>query len=358
MPPDSKRRLLYNPSIVPNTFVLFFHKGPGETSWSVRDYSVAGSVELHHAPDFRNAEGRIPPASEVRATAGWDFPAPAHPTTDVDHWHAAVRAANAQYLAGTRPAAPPGDPAPAFPILNLPKLLASPKARKRGDVDRILYSENSEDYVTWNFFQLLESVPASCWWQALLKLAAAAIDPEDTPDVRLWQPVAAPRAYEALSRERMRGSDRPSWRERSLDRTPVEGASEIDIVFEGRTYLAYVEAKLGSDISFNTTYDPGRNQIARNIDCVLENCGERRPFFWMFVRDRQPTWAYVQLMDRYRTVSELHRLLPHRPAARLEEVASGLVVITWEELLALPPAGRVGLEAEVYRELQRRVSIA
>ncbi len=38
---------------------------------------------------------------------------------------------------------------------------------------------------------------------------------------------------------------------------------------------------------------------------VLEVCGKRRPVFWMFVRDRQPTRAYVRLMERYRAAPEL-----------------------------------------------------
>lgn len=173
MLPDSKRRLLYNKRVAPNTFMFFFHTGPSETSWSVRDYSVPGSVGLRYSSDFQDGAGRIPLASEIRAAAEYDFPAPAHPTTDLNHWHAAIRAKNAEYLAGESPATPSpvlipqtqpsdGTLTPSFPILNLPKLVASPKARKRGDIERILHSENSEDYVTWNFFQLLESVPASC----------------------------------------------------------------------------------------------------------------------------------------------------------------------------------------------------
>jgi len=152
---------------------------------------------------------------------------------------------------------------PAFPILNLPKLLASPKAKKRGDIERILHSQNSEDYVTWNFFQLLERVPAAAWWPQLLEFAGVnSLDPTDCPVVRLWQTSAAPRAYEALSRERMRAADNEGWRKRSLDMNPVEGPSEIDITLEGKSYIIFVEAKLGSDVSLCTTYDPDRNQIA------------------------------------------------------------------------------------------------
>lgn len=371
MSPDSRRRLLYNKGVAPNTFVFFFHKGSSETSWSVRDNSVPGSVGLRYATDFQDAAGRIPLASEIRASAEYDFPATAHPTTDLDHWHTVTRAKNAEYLVGeplVSPLAPVLTPqaqsscgtlAPSFPVLNLPKLMASPKARKRGDIDRILHSENSEDYVTWNFFQLLESVPTSCWWPALLRLSGVnSIDPASTPAVRLWQTVAPPRAYDALSRERMRRSDNSAWRERSLDRNPVEGPSEIDITLEGRDYIIYVEAKLGSDVSLRTAYDPGRNQIARNIDCVLEVCGKRRPVFWMFVRDRQPTRAYYQLMDRYRTTSDLHLSLPHRTVAQLEGVASGLAVVTWSELLTLlDGARRPVVDADIEREIRRRANL-
>jgi hypothetical protein len=367
---DSKRRLLYNKRVAPNTFVFFFHRGPSETSWSVRDYSVPGSVGLRYASDFQDADGRIPLASEIRAAAECDCPAPVHRTTDIDHWHAAIKARNAEYLAGEWSAPPAatvliprtqptdGTPTPSFPILNLPKLMASPKARKRGDIERILHSENSEDYVTWNFFQLLGLVPAESWWPAFLRVAGVtSLDPGDTPAVRLWQTVAAPKAYEASSRERMRTSNKPAWCKRSFDMEPVEGPSEIDITFEGRGYIVFVEAKLGSDVSRRTTYDPKRNQIARNIDCALEVCGKRRPVFWMFVRDRQPTRRYVKLMESYRVASELSRSLPHRVAARLEEIAAGLVVVTWSELLALlDGVTRTGLEADVERELRRRVS--
>ena len=298
---ESKRRLLYNKRVAPNTFVFLLHKGPSGASWSVRDYSVPGVVGLRYASDFQDAAGRIPLASEIRAAAQYDFPTPSHPTTDLGHWHAVIRAKNAEYLASETLATPAaavqlpqtqpsvGSLAPSFPILNLPKLMSSPKARKRGDIERILHSPKSEDYVTWNFFQLLETVPASCWWPALLRLTGVnSLDPADTPAVRLWRTAAAPRAYEALSRERMRTAENSAWRERSLDMNPVEGPSEIDITFEGRSYVD-VEAKLFSDVSLSTTYDPERNQIARNVDCVLEVCSKRRPVFWMFVRDQQPT---------------------------------------------------------------------
>jgi hypothetical protein len=76
----------------------------------------------------------------------------------------------------------------------------------------------------------------------------------------------------------------------------------------------------------------------------------------MFVRDRQAARAYMQLMSRYRDANELSRSLPHRAAARLDEVASSLAVVTWSELLTLlAGVNRTGPAMEVYLELERRV---
>ena len=49
----------------------------------------------------------------------------------------------------------------------------------------------------------------------------------------------------------------------------------MDTIFEGGGFLIFVEAKLGSDVSQRTTYDPLRNQIERNIDCAVEEAGDR-----------------------------------------------------------------------------------
>jgi hypothetical protein len=55
----------------------------------------------------------------------------------------------------------------------------------------------------------------------------------------------------------------------------VEGNSEIDLIIESSSLLIYIEAKLDSDISMRTTHDPARNQIIRNIDCLLDSARGR-----------------------------------------------------------------------------------
>lgn len=58
---------------------------------------------------------------------------------------------------------------------------------------------------------------------------------------------------------RLAESQCPSWVMRSKDPKPVEGNSEIALVLSTRNPLGFIEAKLGSDVSMTTTYDPARN---------------------------------------------------------------------------------------------------
>lgn len=146
---------------------------------------------------------------------------------------------------------------------------------------------------------------------------------------------------------------------RSRDPKPVEGNSEIDLIIESSSLLIYIEAKLNSDISMRTTYDPDRNQIARNIDCLLASAHGRTPFFWMFVRDASPARAYMQLMNKYREDPRtLSRDLPHRDPALLQQVAQGLTVVTWREMakdLCTPRASDDAQLLSIKRELWSRI---
>jgi hypothetical protein len=162
------------------------------------------------------------------------------------------------------------------------------------------------------------------WWPKLVALAKAenpllALPPgwEQTPVTSLWESILAPTGYERMSRERMRVSGDTAWVTRSHNPKPVEGASEIDVILRNDALVVFAEAKLGSDISTRTTYDPARNQIVRNIDCVLDQAQGRVPFFWMLVRDTGPGRSYTQVLNHYRSAPDaLVRELPHHDPAR------------------------------------------
>jgi hypothetical protein len=90
----------------------------------------------------------------------------------------------------------------AFPILSFQQLLNSPKGRKPQDMKRILHSPVSEDWVTWNFFQLLLRRYPMDWWAHFLKVARrrnsnSALKAEDNsvPIVRFWSSIPCPPEY-------------------------------------------------------------------------------------------------------------------------------------------------------------------
>jgi hypothetical protein len=259
-----------------------------------------------------------------------------------------------------------------FPILNEGCLEKASKALRRTAIQRMRTSPRSEDWVTWNMLQPLLTpsdehggrVLDRDAWQHIVSLAGrcapgvpqAGLDAP--PRVKFWLRRASPPAYEAARRERMRKATEQRLRERAENARPVEGPSEIDVAFIGKDYLIFAEAKLTSDIADGTTYDPTRNQIVRNIDCLLEECGDRQPLFWMFAKDRAPSRKYVAKMDQYRkNALDLSAALPHRGEPDLCRVGGGLAIILWQEIFALVADRAYPDPAweEVRAELRRRV---
>lgn len=253
-------------------------------------------------------------------------------------------------------------PASSFPVVDREYLLRLPKAGKPQDIRRIFHSPRSEDWVTWNVMRLLQRRQDGSWWPELVELAQAhapdvdsALVADAVPALDLWRLVPSPPLYEVASRRRMAASDNAMWRERAANPRPVEGDTEVDCVLEGGDFLVYIEAKLDSDVSGRTKYDPTRNQIVRNIDCVIEESDGRRPIFWMIVRDRLPGFDYARLVDSYRfDHAALATALPHRNPAVLSAVVDALAVIEWRELLPLLP--REPEFGDILTELRHRVA--
>jgi hypothetical protein len=368
------RQMIFIPEICPTTFLFLFDRGK---NWSMRDYSMGNPPKVYRpgdllgtadwtADDIRNKARHIIEERVVH--------------TDSEHWHLRTMELNNEHgigMAGSeaamagarfvqvspplRKAAPLEDD---FPVLNLDKLRALPKGFKTGDMDRILRSPDSEDWVTWNFFQILLAEHPADWWSHILSAARRRnpnlilpFDDRSLPLHELWKRVCSPSQYEAQSRARMLASGQPASIFRARNLRPVEGFSEIDIAFEHDNFVVFMEAKLGSDVSMATTYDTQRNQIVRNIDCLIETAGERTPIFWLMVRDQKPVRAYVKLMDSYkRNPALLTSALPHRSADTLNRVAHNLTILIWSDFKEL--VCRLGADAQtdaVKRELENRI---
>ncbi|MBN2114255.1 MAG: hypothetical protein JW785_09035 [Acidimicrobiia bacterium] len=359
------RWLVFVPEVNPRTFVFFYFKGGSGRSWSVRDY-LGPAPSVRYARDFPSSWTPKVILDMAHRQGCFAVPAPTVDTNDIGFWRRQIEELNRKHL-GIEPApataaASHPMPVPQFPILDLHLLLGLPKAGKREDMRRMLGSPRSEDYVTWNVARFLERAPAAGWWPALLGLAEAQagrqrLDAGDLPALRLWHLVHSPGRYEQASRERLLHSENPEWQARARQAEPVEGTSEIDLTLSGTGYLIFVEAKLDSDISLHTTYDPGRNQILRTIDCLLEEAGDRTPRFWMLVKDRHPTRAYMQLLADYRQQPQAVRaLLPHRSLSQIEDVIRSAAAITWAEVIdLLPPHPAGSTERAVLDEVRRRL---
>jgi hypothetical protein len=377
---SSVRRVIYAPELCADACLLFSYTGASARSFRLRHHSAVGSVEIgpDHCADYvttdwirsrirrqQKAEGK--PFDEASFWSGrlieyaesWIGSGPGEATFDPTHFPA--------FGCADRWASPTtaSQSASRFPFLDLDLLLSSAKGRKPQDLERITASSNSEDYVTWALVCAWKRCRPE-WWAAIVQLAAAQAPGLDTelfsscvPEVKPWLRLTSPGTYEQLSRTRMAASSDPTLSARAADLRPVEGESEIDLTFISRAFVVFVEAKLGSDISLSTKYDPSRNQIVRSIDCALEHASGLPAAMWMFVRDTAPSRLYTSLIDDYRRdPRQLHRLLPHRSQDEVEAISSRLAVITWDALL-----GVLCLDAdeapvrEVLDEVRRRLQL-
>jgi hypothetical protein len=337
------RWLLLVPPIEEDTFVFFFRRGE---SWSVRDYSN-GTERVRYSDDF-------PPGwnpERVLEMALHRIPAETHDVRDVRYWRERIAAVNEEYLGWDWPPlvhiTPIDVGEPAFPIIDRHRLEQHPKAAKPHDLERIYQSDRSEDYVTWTIARALGRLAPETWWPRLLEVADTGaplrsdLEPEARPRLEVWRTVPAPPGYEGANRRRMADSANPVWQDRARRPQPVEGPSEIDLVVEADRFLVFVEAKLRSDLSSRTTYDPDRNQLIRMIDCVLSQAGDRAARCWMIVSDRHPARRYSQIAGIYRKdPSAAAALLPHRDPDAVAEVTSRLALIRWHEILDAVPWDR------------------
>jgi hypothetical protein len=140
-------------------------------------------------------------------------------------------------------------------------------------------------------------------------------------------------------------------------RRTLEGPTNVDamIVNPETGFGLLVEAKAMSDISHDVSFDPMRNQIARNLDVMLEPNGSlpvplsgrdpKRSFFLLVTPqlfiDHPTSRLYGWLMGDYRNNPDaLARDLVHR-SGELAGVRDRIGWVSWESInTSLPGACR------------------
>lgn len=131
-------------------------------------------------------------------------------------------------------------------------------------------------------------------------------------------------------------------------REGLEGPTQVDAVLlnENNGFAIFFEAKVLSDISYQVSFDAMRNQIARNIDVMLEQnltlsepLSRRDPHLTLFVlltpemfREHPHSRLYGWLLQEYRSYpTALERDIPHRQGVDWQEVARRIGWLTWED---------------------------
>ena len=128
----------------------------------------------------------------------------------------------------------------------------------------------------------------------------------------------------------------------------LEGATNVDAILlnSKNGFAVIIEAKVLSDISYDITSDTMRNQIARNIDVMLEKNDElcfplnkREPEKTLFLlitpklfKDNPSSRLYGYKIKEYKTDPEsLSDDLPHRENCDRQNISSRLGWLTWED---------------------------
>lgn len=128
----------------------------------------------------------------------------------------------------------------------------------------------------------------------------------------------------------------------------LEGPTNVDALLINSTngFAVLIEAKVLSDISQGVTYDCMRNQIARNVDVMLENnsslcppLNKRDPEKTIFLlitpqlfKENPSSRLYGYKYAEYKRSPEaLAKDLPHRSCPNWQELTNRIGWATWED---------------------------
>ncbi len=159
----------------------------------------------------------------------------------------------------------------------------------------------------------------------------------------------ASKTYQEWLAEREERRIIPYIREAAWGKKKLEGPTHVDalLINENNGFAAHFEGKLLSDMSCEVTYDVMRNQMARNIDVMLEwnrdkhgPLSRRDPNRTVFllltpeiIKKNPHSRFYGYKYDEYkRDPGSIGRDLPHRKGIDWKTISSRVGWATWEEM--------------------------
>jgi hypothetical protein len=170
-------------------------------------------------------------------------------------------------------------------------------------------------------------------------------------------PVSSPAAYVSWLRENLASRQMIPYVRHAAQRASahvLEGRTNVDavIINADNGFTLMVEAKLLSDVSTSVAFDHARNQLARNLDVLLEppangliSLSRRRPersviavLTPSWFKEHPRTRLYGYLMEDYRTRPErIGEDLPHRTGGDWPALAQRLGWMTFEDIEDIVP---------------------
>ena len=111
----------------------------------------------------------------------------------------------------------------------------------------------------------------------------------------------------------------------------LEGNTHVDAVLESKNFLILVEVKFTSDISCEVTFDPNRNQLARNIDVGLAEAKKKDKQLIVLLSSPSEFYnkrnrLYYYKIQEYTNFNEIKKDIEWR---YIEEIEKYLLKVAW-----------------------------
>lgn len=223
---------------------------------------------------------------------------------------------------------------------------------------RILNSPDSEDFLTWSAFRPLMDVrPLSKWLSPFFQKIFGEREVFETADLdqavlRFWhgrktKEFYPPKEHDEWLRSRLQESGILRCRERAKLGKRLEGPTEVDLVIDTPKILAFVEAKYLSDIDCQTTYDPCRDQISRNLDVGSYQAEKRgKRFFFILLTpeyyERSRLFWY-RMQECMKDPDKIKERLPYR-SINFEDLAKSIGWVLWRDVIDIWKANESGFQ--------------
>lgn len=219
-----------------------------------------------------------------------------------------------------------------------------------------------KDEVFWTASCLMTVIYDEDRLRQFIELLEKAYEPKPPVAIESWEEclngdlslffepnLPSPQSYKAWLRLNLRERQFiPHILDSANKKTYVEGATNVDamLINSSNGFAVVIEAKVLSDISYQVTYDVMRNQIARNIDVMLESnpglchpLNTRDPEKTLFLlltprifKDNSSTRLYGYKLEEYKSnPSSLEQDLPHRTGIDWNSISDRVGWLTWED---------------------------